>query len=61
MVSKEMRRRTRSESGLSGGACSGGVWDFHRCPGIPVCRVVFAIGLHIRPVRSCKPRDGIPT
>jgi len=46
-VSKMMRRRTRSESGLSGGVCSGGVWDFHRCPGIPVCRVVLAIGLHI--------------
>jgi len=44
---KKMRRRTRSESGLSGGACIGGVWDFHRCPGIPVCRVVFSIGLHI--------------
>ena len=46
-VSKKMRRRTRSESGLSGGACSGGAWDFHRCPGIPVCRVVLAIGLHV--------------
>jgi len=47
MVSKKMRRRRRSESGLGGGACSGGVWDFHLCRGIPVCRVVFAIGLHI--------------
>jgi len=47
MVSKKMRRRTRSESGLSGGASSGGVWDIHLCPGIPVCRVVLAIGLHI--------------
>jgi len=47
MVSKKMRRRTRSESGLSGGACSKGVWDFHLCRGIPVCHGVFAIGLHI--------------
>jgi len=47
MVSKKMRRRTRSASGLSGGACSGGVWDSHLCLGIPVCRVDFAIGPHI--------------
>jgi len=47
MVSKKMRRRTRSESGLSGGACSDGMWDFHLCRGIPVCHGVFAIGLHI--------------
>jgi len=46
-VSKTMRRKTRSESGLSGGACSGGVWDFHLRRGIPVRHVVFAIGLHI--------------
>jgi len=52
MVANRMRRRTRSESGLSGGACGGGVWEVHLCRGIPVCRVVFAIGLHInrRPV-----------
>jgi len=42
MVSKKMRRRTRSASGLSGG-----VWDFHLCRGIPVCHGVLAIGLHI--------------
>jgi len=47
MVFKMMRRRTRSESGLSGGACSGGVWDFHLCRGNPVCRVVLATGMHI--------------
>jgi len=42
-----MRTRTRSESGLSGAACSEGVWDFHLCRGIPVCHGVFAIGLRI--------------
>jgi len=47
MVSKKMRRRTRSESGLSEGACSEGVWDFHLCRGIPVCHGGFAIGLRI--------------
>jgi len=47
MVSKKMRRRTRSESCLSGGTCSDGMWDFPLCRGIPVCHGVFAIGLHI--------------
>jgi len=47
MVSKKMRRRTRSESGLSGGACSDGVWDFHLFRGISVCHGVSAIGLYI--------------
>jgi len=47
MVSKKMRRRARSESGLSGGARSGEVWDFHICRGIAACHGVFAIGLHI--------------
>jgi len=47
MVSQKMRRRKRSESGLNGGACSEGVWDFHLYRGIPVCHGVFATGLHI--------------
>jgi len=47
MVSKRMRRRTRSESRLSGGACSERVWDFHLCRGIPACHGVFPIGLRI--------------
>jgi len=47
MVSKKIWRRTRSEFGLSGGACSGGVWDFYLRRGIPVCHGVFEIGLHI--------------
>ena len=47
MVSLKMRRRTRSEFGLSGGACTGGVRDFHLCQEIPVCHGVFTIGLRI--------------